>query len=444
MSLRTELDELLRLAGPLILMFVGFSVLGFVDTAMVGRLGAASIGGAGIGGGLFMSLTFVGAGCVMGMDPLVAQAVGAGEHAHARRLLWQGVRVAVVAALVLLVVQLTLLPLVLKPMRIEPDVARETRRYLLGRSWGVIPMIISSAQRSYLQALGRTRPLVVNVILMNAVNVVGNIVLVFGIKSIGFHGLGVVGTGLSSTIAGTAGVISLGYAISAIEAPPDPRRRAYSPEDTKKIVEVGLPIGLQMLAEISAFTIASMLSGRIGKLAAAGNQIALQLASMSFMAPLGISSATSVLVGKAIGRGDTAAARRAGALALGTSAAIMSLWAISFVAVPRLLSGVLTNKADVIAAAAPLVRVAAIFQLSDGTQVTAAGALRGAGHTTITFVANVIGHFAVGLPLAVGLAFGMHLGARGLWFGMSAGLTTVAAILAVRFFQVTRKAIARL
>jgi MATE family multidrug resistance protein len=192
---------------------------------------------------------------------------------------------------------------------------------------------------------------------------------------------------------------------------------------------------------VTAFAAASALSGRIGQIAAAGNQVALTLAAMTFMVPLGISQATAVRVGQAVGRRDAPGARHAGIAGFTASTAFMSLTAIIFIIAPEPLARLITDQPAVVAAALPLIRVAAFFQLFDGIQVTAAGALRGCGDTRSTFYANLFGHFALGLPIAVLLAFPFGLGATGLWWGLSAGLTIVALILGARFLSLSARAI---
>jgi MATE family multidrug resistance protein len=181
----------------------------------------------------------------------------------------------------------------------------------------------------------------------------------------------------------------------------------------------------------------------MGATAAAGHQVALTLASMSFMFPLGIASATTILVGRAVGRQDPAATRRAGFVGLGFGLAVMSLAAALFFAVPRGLARLLTDKTDVLEVATPLMLIAAVFQLFDGAQV-GAGALRGCGDTRFVQWANVVGHYLVGLPVAVALGFGLGMGPQGLWWGLSAGLVSVSVALAVRFERLSRRVIARL
>jgi MATE family multidrug resistance protein len=444
-----ELGELLRLAAPLILAHAGNQCMSVVDTAMVGRLGSAALAGVGIGNGLFFTLTVVGLGCVLGMDALVAQAVGAGEELRARRVFWQGMRVALYLGLP--IAALTVMaPVVLGPVGVDPAIIYEARRYLWARMPNAVTFLLFAAARSYLQAKGSTRPILVATLLGNLLNFVGNLFLIYGdapllrlhLPALGLPALGVVGSGISSSIASLGMVAWVIWAIQRLPVSPGERDGARD-VTIGNILEIGGPIGAQLLAEVGVFAIAGMLAGRMSPQAAAAHQIALTLASMTFTVTIGVGAAASVRVGLAIGRGDAPAARRAGTTAILLSASFMSLAMLTFFFVPRLLARFLSDDPGVVGAAIPLIMVAAVFQLSDGTQGTAAGALRGAGDTRIPLLANVVGHYAIGLPIAIGLGFGAHLGAPGLWWGLTGGLTTVAIFLTWRFLHLASRPIER-
>ncbi len=446
----SELRGLIKLALPLIVAHSGQQLMSFVDTAMVGRLGSASIGGVGIGGGIFFAMTVIGMGTVLGMDALVSQAIGAGEHIRARRILFQGIRIALGMSFPVMAL-IVLCTLLLEPMGIERETAREASRFLYSRLFNVIPFLLFAASRSYLQAAGGAKVVVWSTIVANVSNLIGNYVLIYGddglkrlgLPGIGIPALGVVGSGLSSSIAATFsfGVCVMG--IRAIQTPNDPLRYAVDKELLRKIVKMGVPIALQILAEVGAFTIASILSGRMGSGPAAGFQVAITLASFTFTVTLGLSSATAVRVGQAVGRGDTPAARRIGFLSLVVALAFMTLTATVFLLAPEPLARILTDKTDVLLMAVPLVQIAGVFQLSDGAQVVLAGALRGAGDTVFSQRANVVGHYLIGLPVAIGLGFGLKMGGPGLWWGLSAGLTAVAIALGVQFHRISMKPLKR-
>lgn len=430
----SETRTLLRLSAPLVAGHAGSQLMSLVDAAMVGRLGKTALAAVGIGNGLFFALTIFGMGCVLGMDPLVAQALGAGEHARARRILREGMRVAFLIG-VPVMGGVVLLPYILGPVGVDAETARLTRDFMWARGAGVLPFLLFSATRSYLQATSITRPFVIGMVIANVVNFVGNWLLIFVV------GWGVVGSGLSSAVASLVLLFVTMRALPAVK-PGDLDRQAGDALPLR-IVQLGLPLGLQMLAEVGIFATVGVMAGRMSATAAASHQVALTLASLTFTVALGFASATTVLVGKAVGRGDTPAARRAGFLGLAVAALWMSVGAAAFLLIPGLLARGITSDTAVVAAAIPLLQIAALFQLSDGTQVVAAGALRGAGDTRTSMWANIIGYYVIALPIAVGLGFGLGWGAPGLWWGLSVGLTIVAAALTLRFRWLSARPIRR-
>jgi MATE family multidrug resistance protein len=211
-----------------------------------------------------------------------------------------------------------------------------------------------------------------------------------------------------------------------------------------RVLRVGAAIGAQFTIEAASFSLVTFLVGDFGATTLGGHHVALTLVSMTFQLALGVAAAASVRVGSAIGRGDAPAARRAGLVAIAAGGACMSGGALLFVAIPGYLARVMTDDDAVVYAAAPLVFVAGCFQLSDGVQTIAQGALRGAGDTRWPLAINVCGHYAIGLPLGAWLAWERGLGAAGLWWGLSAGLTVVAVLMTIRFLVLSaRPAIAR-
>ena len=209
--------------------------------------------------------------------------------------------------------------------------------------------------------------------------------------------------------------------------------------DLAAAARIGIPVGLQMGAEVGVFAVVGVLAGRLGSMSIAAHQIAISLASFTFCAALGVGNAASVRVGWAIGARDRAAVRRAGLVAFITGASIMSIAALSFWLIPKQLALLLSDRSDVIAASVPLLAVAALFQISDGIQGVGAGVLRGAGDTKFAFLANLIGHYAIGLPIAVVLGLHWGRGVIGLWWGLCAGLTAVALALLLRFLHLSSR-----
>src|SRR5512143_1857674 len=414
--LRAELAALLRLAGPLALANGGQALMGVVDTAVCGRAGAAALAAAGLGNVLYFAVAVFGVGAVMGLDPLVSQAVGAGDARRARAWLWQGAWLSLGGG-ALLALPLALAPLALEPLGIEPEVARQGGAYLLWRLPGLPALLFFTAARAYLQGVGSTRAIVTSTVIGNAVNLAGDVLLVFGgaglpawagpLRSV--PAMGAPGAALASTLVIAVQAGALALAAGRVEVPGgDRRQRRPSARDLGRALGVGLPVGLHMGAEVGVFSLAGFLAGRLGAASLAAHQLAIAYASLTFTVAVGVCAAGSVRVGWAVGAGDAAAARRAGLTAFGAGAGVMSLAALAFLLFPRPLARAMTDDPAVLAAGAPLLLVAAAFQVCDGIQGVGAGVLRGAGDTRFTFAANMVGHWLVGLPVAIGL--GLLLG----------------------------------
>jgi multidrug resistance protein, MATE family len=442
-----EFRSLFRLAIPLAVAQAGGPLMGLVDVAVLGRLGAREIAGSGLGNAVFFAFSILGMGMVMGVDPLISQAIGAGDRLRARRVLWQGLwlSLCVSGGLTVLLLAATFgLPLVgSKPELIEPATA-----YLLVRTTSLVPFLAFFVVRAYLQAQGITRPLVTSMVVANVFNVGADIVFVFGgtvlpewtgpLRSI--PAMGVAGAALATVL---CTVLQLAIVVAAVVKIKVPERvdHRWDSSEIHRAARVGLPLGLQMGAEVGIFALVGVLASRLGTLHLAAHQLVIGLASFTFTVALGVAAAGSVRVGIGIGARDATATRIAGRVAFVGGTLVMGVSALLFALFPRAIARLVTDQENVIAASLPLMLVAAVFQLSDGVQAVGAGVLRGAGDTKYAFLANIAGHWAVGLPVALFLGFRAGMGIVGLWWGLCAGLTVVAVLLFVRFERLSRTAI---
>lgn len=433
MTASGELRAQLRLALPLAAQQIGFQLMGNVDAALLGRYSDTALAGAGVGNNLLFAITSVGWGLVMGLDTVLPQAIGGGRPADARRALGAGIRLAILAGLACTLAVLAT-PAILGVAGVDPEVSREARLYVDLRAVGIVPFLMSVALRSYFAAHHITRPLITAVVLGNIANAALDVLLIYGAGPI--PALGVAGAAIATVTVQTATTALYFRAVRAIDhgAP----RPASTRADVLQILRYGLPVGGHLFAEIGIFTLATVLAAHMGKVPAAGHSIALGLSSFSFSVAMGIGAATSVRVGHAIGAGDRALARRRGVLGLYIGFAVMGGFGAVFLLAPGALAHLFTGDAVVIAATIPLLQIAALFQLSDGTQAIVAGALRGLGDTRAIFAGNVVGHYGIGLAISLTLAFGLDLGAPGLWWGLWAGLTATAVYLVLRFLSRTR------
>lgn len=453
MTFKQEWFSLARLAGPLAAANFGQMLLGAVGTAIVGRVGAKELGAAGLGNALFFTISILGIGSLMGLDPLVSQAHGAGEQRLARRILWQGVWLGFI-----IIIPLGILMLAagrqLERIGIDPGTAEYARQYLGARIWGLLPFMLFAALRAYLQSVGLALPMLFAALLANIINVPICWLLVFGdagfaqlglpAVQLGLPALGVAGAAYANAISAMLQLAVLLLAVRYVNLPAgeDSLRR---PELAlmRRTLSIGVPIGFTLLAEVGIFSLASLAMGNLGETELAAHQVAITLASGAFMLSMGIGGAASARVGRAVGAGDMAGVRRASLVALFTGLGVTLLSGALFWIFPQVFARLITDQVEVIAAALPLIFVAALFQISDGSQAVLAGALRGAGDTKIPLATNLAGYYLLAAPLGLWLAFRTSLGGQGIWWGLSAGLTCVALVLGYRLYRVTRRELGR-
>jgi multidrug resistance protein, MATE family len=449
-NVRRELGALVGLALPLCLGHLAHQLMFIVDAALLGRYDEASLAGAGLAGNTLFAVTVLGIGTIMGLDTLLPQALGAGEQGRARAQFASGLQLALILTVPISAV-VAVFALLLPRSGVEAGVAAEAAVHLYGRLPGIAAMLLYATTRSYLQAHHVIRPIVVAMVVGNVVNGLVAWLFIFGdrglewlgLPGVGMPAMGAFGAGLATSLVGWASLLVCWLGVRSLHrsrpAGPPSRQAGHA----RAIVRLGAPVGLQLLAEVGIFTLTGFLAGTMGRLPSAAHQVALVLASFSFSIALGIGAATSVQVGRAIGAGDTHAARRAGALGMAVGAGLMGSAGLVFLAFPGQLAALFTDDQAVRAAAIPLLRIAAVFQLSDAIQAVSAGALRGVGATRFTFIANLVGHYAIGFPVAVLLGFSLDMGAAGLWWGLSIGLTGVAIAQSHRFRRLTSRPVAR-
>ena len=435
---RQELRSLMILAVPVVVAELGWVAMGVVDTMMVGRLGDSAIGAVGLGRALFMGVGVFGIGLLLGLDTVISNAHGAGNLARCRSALGHGVLLAFAISL-----PLTLLirgfTQWLGAWGVDPDVLDRTIAYTRAVSWAALPIYLYAAVRRYLQAMDRVMPVMFALISANAVNVLANWVLIFG--NLGAPTMGVRGAAWATVISAWYMALFLGIAawIHASRLDPTtPLRWAIDRAMARRLLGLGIPAAFQLLLEVGVFCLATILAGRLESAALAAHQIAINVASTTYMVPLGISQATCVRVGHKLGAGDPSAARRVGWMGIGLAATFMSVSAITFVAFPRFFFSLWEASPRAVAIGVPLFVAAAVFQLFDGLQVTAIGALRGLGDTRSALYWNFVGYWLIALPIGYVLCFHYGHGALGLWIGFCAGLIVCGIALARRWSVASR------
>ena len=436
--LRAELRELFRLALPLAAAQAGTQLMTVVDVAVLGRYSARDLAAVGFANAFFFGITVIGMGAVFGIDPLVSQAVGAGDPLRARRSLWQGVWFALSVTAVL-TLPLLACAVLMQHVGVAPELIEPGREYLLIRTAGLAPLLLFLVIRSYLQAHSITRPMLMAMVIANIVNFFGDLLLVFGAGPI--PALGAAGAAISTVAASLLEVAIVAYAARNVDVPGTENIRRWDTSEIRRMFRLGWPVAMQLAAEVGIFALVGVLAARLGTVQLAGHQVVLSLASFTYTMALGVAAAGSVRVGIAVGSRRFDATRVAGRAAFIGGGAIMSIGALLFALAPRQLARLVTDQESVILAAIPLFSIAALFQISDGLQAVGSGVLRGAGDTHFSFVANLIGHWAIGAPVAWYLGFHRGMGIVGLWWGLCAGLTAVAAMLIYRYERLSRSAI---
>ncbi len=426
-----SLRELTRLALPIVAVNLGQMTMSVVDTVMVGRVSAAAIAAVAIGTLFFFAAAISGEGILLALDPVISQAVGARDHRGQARGLQRGIVLSLllsVPAALFLWASPPLMVLLQQPGEVVPL----ARSYVWILVPSLLPFFLFIALRQTLQALGRVRPILLTMLAANLVNIVLNWALIFG--NFGLPAMGVAGSAWATTLSRW---FMLGVLVAVAHpllrpllSPWHPESRAWAP--LRRMIGLGLPIAGQRMLEYLTFGLTALAMGWIGTTALAGHQIALNMAAISYMIPLGVGGAGSVLVGHAVGAGEPDAARRFARLSLLLGGGVMLLGGGLFVAIPSFLARLYTSDPGAMAVAVQLLPLAGAFAVFDGLQAVGLGVLRGLGDTRIPMIINLVGYWALGLPAGFVLAFWLDQGATGLWWGLVIGLAIVALLLLYR------------
>jgi MATE family multidrug resistance protein len=373
---------------------------------------------------------------LLGLDTLVSQAEGAGDRADTHHSLWNALLLCIPLSPLLMVSSRAGIPL-LDMLGVQPSVIAEAAPYIRALSWSTPSLLVFTAIRRYLISTHRPAPVMVALITANAINAGGNWAFIYG--KFGLPALGTEGSGWSTSVA----MLYLAIFLAIYTWWQEKHLKEAFQLDLgrmRELLVLGFPAAFQILIEISIFALAAMLIGKLEPVQLAAHQVALNLCSLTFMIPLGLSAAASVRVGQAVGRGDAKAAARAGWTALAFGATFMSCAALAFWTIPGVLTRAYTPDPRVIDTSVAILFVAGFFQLFDSSQVVVTGALRGLGNTHTPMLVHLGGYWLLGLPLGYVLCFQYKWGAVGMWVGLSAALIVIGIVLLLAW----RRAIGRL
>ena len=432
MSIRRELGPTLTIAIPVILAELGWIATGVVDTVMVGPLGPEAISAAGVGTSMHMGFVVLGMGVLLGLDTLVSQAFGRKDLADCHRWLFDGLTLAAIMTIPLTAV-CALVWLAIPHLGFHPSVQPLLRTYFGITLLSTPFLLLYAACRRYLQGRHIVTPVMFALISANIINAGLNWVFIHG--HFGLPALGVAGSAWSTFFARLYMLAVLAFAVwwyndgGLGDAP-----RGIDRERLKRLLALGVPAASQLGAEVGVFALATTMSGMLDPISSAAHQIALEMAGLAFMIPLGLGSAGAVRVGHAVGAGERARAAAAGwtTIALGTG--FMMLSGLTFLLIPNVIIGMFTKNQDVLRVGTSLLALASVFQLFDGIQGVTTGTLRGLGNTHVPMKVNLIAHWLLGLPTSYVLCFILGWGVYGLWVGLSMGLI-VTGIILLRVWQ---------
>ncbi len=441
--LATELKATLGIALPLAGAQLSQVLMGFISAAMMGRLGGDAFAAGGLGTTLFFTIVLVFQGVLTAVGPLVAHALGAGEEARIGGIVAHGILIATMLAAIGMAM-IAELDVVLSLIGHPPALVAATERYLDAAIWGLPAALGFALLRTYFSALSRTGPVMVLLIFCLALDAALTYGLIFG--RFGLPALGIAGAGYAGAI--TQWVMFGGLALYAATQPGLRHhgviRALLRPgwPEALAIFHLGWPIAGIIAVEIGVFTATALLAGLLGTTSLAAHQIAIGIGSVTFMVPLAFSHAATVRVALAIGGGRIDAAGCAGKIAFACGVGFMAVMAFILLVAPGSIVALYLDRADPanaesVAIALRLLFIAALFQVFDGAQVIAGGALRGLKDTRVPLLVGAIGYWAIGFPAGWLLAFPLGLGAAGLWWGLALGLATVAIPLALRFHRLT-------
>lgn len=437
-SVKKEIPQLLRLAGPIALSQMGMMTMGIVDILMVGRLGPEFIGGVSVGNSVYFIFAIFGLGLLVGLDYLIPFAFGQKKMDQCHYWLIQGLYFTLMAALPLTLV-IYGVSFLLPVANIDPLVEPIAAKYMRITCFSLWPFMAFFAFRNYLQAMNSVKFVSGIIIAANLANVLFNWVFVFG--HWGMPEMKAEGTALATLL--TRILMLWGVFVYTIQR--DKKLNLgllgssfqVSKDGIKRIFSLGLPAALQMLFEAGVFSISTVIAGSLGAIQLAAHSLVLNIASFTFMVPLGISAASSVRVGQHLGEGSPQNARTVGWTSIGIAAGFMSFSALVLLLFGQEILSWFTDASDVITLGAQVILFAAVFQVADGVQVVGTGSLRGLGDTKSPLYANLLGFWVIGFPLGIYLTF-RHVFPEGkeifgLWSGLTAGLIFVAIWVSLKW-----------
>ncbi len=442
--LGNEIKKTIHLSIPIVVGQLGQMLMGVVDNIMVGKLGAIPLAAASIANSLFMLIMVVGFGLTMAVTPLTAMACGAGKDKECGVVLRQGILVNLLSGMILCALTFVLseaIPYLNQP----PEIVAPASLYMKILGVSILPLMLFQSFRQFAEGVSFLKPAMVIMLLANIVNIIGNWIFIYG--NLGVPALGLTGAGIATTGSRVFMAIALMVVVTRSS-----KMRRFDPflnfgkidfPMIRRLLSIGIPAGLQYFFEVSAFSASAIMIGWMGTTALAAHQIALNIAHISFMVAMGISSAATIRVSNAVGRRDIHGTRMAGFSAAVLCALFMASAGLLFILFRYFLPTLYISDKAVIDIAASLLIIVAFFQISDGTQAVGIGILRGMTDMKIPTLITLVAYWLMGLPSGYVLAFGFDMGIFGVWYGLLISLTASGLFMMMRFHAKSKKAVIR-
>ncbi|WP_017732135.1 MATE family efflux transporter [Nafulsella turpanensis] len=437
-SSRQHIRRLFIIAYPVMLSHLGHIAVGVADSMMVGQLGALPLAAVSLANSIFVLALMFGIGISIGLTPLVAAADGQGQVGRITRLLKHSLLINIISGLLLFLLLMAVIPF-LYALDQPAAVVELATPYLWVVGASLLPFMLFQGYKQLIEGLGHTRQAMVITLLANGVNVGLNYLLIFG--KLGFPEMGLVGAGWATLFSRVfmAAMMAAYFYRSRLFAAYRNATKGFKKKIIRKLLSLGVPMGFQYVFEVGAFSGAAIMVGWIGAKALAAHQIALNLASVSYMIASGFAAAATVRVGNQLGQKNYASMQQAGFISFGIGLLIMLFFALSFIAGQHFFPSLYIDDEEVIEIAATLLVIAAFFQLSDGVQVVGLGTLRALEDVKVPTLITLIAYWVIGLPGGYLLAFHAGLGVQGIWWGLLCGLTVAAVFLSWRFWRLSNR-----
>ena len=437
---KNEIKKTILLSLPIVVGQLGQMLMSIVDNIMVGKVGTQALAAASIANAIFMLIMVVGFGVTMAVTPLTAIAYGAGKNEECGIVLRQGILLNLFFGILLCGITIVFSECI-QYLNQPDEIVGPASLYMKVLGLSMLPLMLFQSYRQFAEGVSFLKPAMIIMISANIINILANWIFIYG--NLGVTPLGLTGAGIATISSRTFMAVTLMVVIRKSSKmkrfDPTLNYRKIDFSMMRRLLAIGIPAGFQYFFEVSAFTASSVMIGWMGTVALAAHQIALNLASISFMVAMGISSAATIRVSNAVGRKDIQGTRTAGFSAVILCAVFMASAGLIFILFRFFLPTLYIADKEVIEISAALLVIVAFFQISDGTQAVGLGILRGMTDMKVPTLITLAAYWLMGLPCGYFMAFKLSMGIYGVWYGLLISLTASGLFMMIRFNSKSRK-----